>query len=277
MAQSERDGEVYERAVWRTIAPLVPEGALTDDEAAVARTRAARARLGEGVPLGRGNFGEAFVVTDERGPLVVKLPASHNIHGRPWQDAEIRRAFQHEAGVANELRERGHRVVPDVVYTETDGGTPALVREYGDPAAVLSDREFERLEWALVAVEQDHFRVHDRLDLYRREDGSLFVADVGVWWPASEADPGAELPSYLAAESDLPMLLEEAAVRYIGPSMKGVITLPGMLEYVAALTTRAHRMATPHLQRWRSMAAARVDHRRTMGLRTLPELDALLG
>lgn len=60
--------------------------------------------------------------------------------------------------------------------------TPSFVREYGEPVKQLTGPEYAALEEQLVSVERDAgWQVHDEIEPYRRDDGSLFVADVGVW------------------------------------------------------------------------------------------------
>ena len=147
-----------------------------------AATRIAAKARKQGKPLGRGNFGETFGI----GGHVVKFPVLTDIHGRTRTPAEARGYLLHEAGVANELAEEGHRVVPVTVFVELPGGTPALVREYGEPLSKVSSADIARLENDLYAVEATGrygWDIADELLVMRRKDGSLFVADVG-WWRA---------------------------------------------------------------------------------------------
>jgi hypothetical protein len=161
---------------------------------------AARARR-EGKRLGRGNFGEAFRV----GRHVVKLPTTHDMHGKPRSRSEQREAFIHEAGVANELAATGHRVVPITVYVELVDGTPALVREYGEMPKTISTEEIAKLEQDLYAVEKQGigWDVADDLLVMRRKDGSLFIADVGFWRKRKKTRPERGWDSY----TDTPTLL----------------------------------------------------------------------
>jgi hypothetical protein len=79
--------------------------------------------------------------------------------------------------------------MPHSVYTEFMGGTPAIVREYGEPVESITPAEYEGLERELLAVErEDGWRVGDEIVLYRRPDGSLFVGDVGFWRAPSRDD-----------------------------------------------------------------------------------------
>lgn len=140
---------------------------------------AERVAAGEGIPLGRGNFGAATEIEGH----VVKLPVAEDRHGRAWARDEIRAYLLHEAGVANELHEAGHGIVPVTVYAELADGTPALVREYGADPGVVSLAEIGRLVERLRAVEDEGagWDVADDLLIFRRADGSLFVGDVGYW------------------------------------------------------------------------------------------------
>lgn len=164
---------------------------------------ATKARTSEAEYLGRGNFGEAYLVSTARGPVVVKVSAEQDVHGRPWGVKTQRQNFLHEAGVANELEEAGFRIVPRTVYVELPDGWPALVREYGEPITRMEPQEFARIERYLVAVERFGWRVDDRIDLYRRRDGSVFVGDVGIWRPRTTRYDGT-----VDKESSLSWLLE---------------------------------------------------------------------
>ena len=171
MAARASRGEPYMSA---TLTP----GHGDDPEVRRAAQIASRAKQ-EGAPLGEGFFGVAYLVDGH----VVKLPRYEVAH-RPRKTPEEARAYLlHEAGVANELREAGHTVVPKILFTELEDGTPALVREYGEPVESLSMPELVKLERELYAVERDGagWDVADELLLLRRADGSVFVGDVGFW------------------------------------------------------------------------------------------------
>lgn len=132
--------------------------------------------------LGQGHFGIAYRVDTEVGPRVVKIPAAFDSHGLAWTREKQTEWSRHEAGVANELAAQGVSVVPRAVYTEFGGGTPALVREYGEPVTALTGPEYAALEAELVRVERElGWSVQDDLQLYRRPDGSIYVGDVGFW------------------------------------------------------------------------------------------------
>lgn len=150
---------------------------------------AARARQ-DGEKLGRGNFGQAYKVPDPDAPggyVLVKLPAKKDMHGREWNLGELRSWFIHEAGVANELSEFTS-VVPHTVYVEVKG-RPALVREYGELVEnKLTVPEFDALAEELARIAARHWKISDDLLVARRPDGSLFIADVGVWFPVDLAD-----------------------------------------------------------------------------------------
>ena len=115
--------------------PSLEPGHFEDPEVIAATTIAAQAldqyRMGV-EPLGQGNFGVTYKVGD----FIVKLPAPYNVHGQDWEPAAIRTWLLHEAGIANQARKTAPPHVasylPRIVYTEPSG-TPALVREYGEP------------------------------------------------------------------------------------------------------------------------------------------------
>jgi len=155
--------------------------ALPDTRAAVHIAEAARA--GRGEKLGTGNFGTVYRVDTAAGTFAVKFPADVNIHGQAW-DPEVQiRNFKHEAGVANTISRMGYAdLMPDSRYVELHDGQVAIVREYGEPVTGLSIPEFVRLEEMLTTLDRKHFwEPHDDLQLYRRADGSVYVADVGFW------------------------------------------------------------------------------------------------
>jgi hypothetical protein len=139
----------------------------------------------------------------------------------------------HEAGVANELEEMGYDFVPRSVYVELDDGTPAIVREYGEPVerGELSGQEFYELEKALFGLEKGTgWRVHDELLLLRRPDGSLFIGDVGLW----QAPPLREkLPEWNKLDSALPSIFEGLAERVFGQSVASISRVEQLRERLA--------------------------------------------
>jgi hypothetical protein len=186
--------------------------------------------------LGSGNFGIAYRLDTDDGPAVVKIATATNIHGRPWTRTEQTRNLLHEAGVANELTELGFRCMPRSVFVRFAGGTPAVVREYGEPAGPLSPEEYASLEADLVAIEREHgWRVNDDLALYRRADGSVYVGDVGFW----QAPPrdGAQRP-WKAMDSSLGHLLDQVQREHGVPS---VTTLPRLLSSASVLAPSPSR------------------------------------
>lgn len=162
-----------------------------------------------GAYLGRGNFGEVFRVDTSMGPWAVKLPVEANWHGVPYPVHQARRDFMHEAGNANQLARRGFsRLVPASIYVELHDGTPAIVREYGEPVTRVTLPEYAALEHDLIDVEErGGWLVHDALSLYRRPDGTLYVGDVGIWEPKPRGAPIRRTRK----DSDVPVLLGEFA------------------------------------------------------------------
>ena len=161
---------------------------LTDDHYERAETQLATEQakriLADGVLLGEGNFGKVYWLDDpDHADVVLKVPRDRALYGhqQEWTPEQKRDNLLHEAGVANEIRELGSTIVPDTVFVELGGDTPALVREYGDPIEQLSPTDYAEVEAALMALEPHGWRVQDELLVMRRPDGSLFVADVGVW------------------------------------------------------------------------------------------------
>jgi hypothetical protein len=181
---------------------VVPQGYAARPQVREARGVVSRAKA-QGERLGRGNFGETFLVSG----LVVKLPAEKDMHGRTW-GPEIRGYFEHEAGVAQELRAAGHTIVPRIVYVGDPPHGPALVREYGEPIDHLGDgpggisvAELAKLEADLFAVEASgDWEVADELLVLRRTDGSIFIGDVGFWRRRNTADSMwiSDVPSLVA-------------------------------------------------------------------------------
>lgn len=228
-------------AEWQDTPAYLTPGHFETREARQAAEIATKARTGEARYLGRGNFGEAFLVTTERGPVVVKVAAEVDIHGRRWSLEHQRQNFLHEAGVANELEEAGSRIVPRTVYVELPGGVPALVREYGVPVkrwsarararGLLTVQEFEAVEQELVAVENAGWRVQDTIDLYRRRDGSIFVGDVGLWNPESTRYDGSR-----DRDTALSGRLDELGRKMFSlPDQQSGWTLPSVLTYASRI------------------------------------------
>ncbi len=157
------------------------------DPATLAAIAAARnTQQGYNKRLGAGNFGIGYRADTPDGPRLVKIPAAHNIHEQPWTREQQTHNILHEAGVANELAALGYSVIPRGVYAEWGGGSPAFVRELGEPVTSLSPAEYGEVERQLLSIERDHgWRVVDELQMYRRPDGSVFVGDVGIWWAPS--------------------------------------------------------------------------------------------
>jgi hypothetical protein len=184
------------------IEPEVPPGYFDRPEV-VAAGRVAADVLRAGHLLGTGNFGQVF----GHGQRAVKVPAHTNMRGDVWAKSDVEPYLIHEAGVANELVARGHSVVPTVVLTRTPDGTLALLRELGAPPGVVTAAELGQIEAALEAVEGDGWDVDDALAVFRRPDGSLFVADVGWWRPR----PRPRGPSPMES-SELPSLLGRLAI-----------------------------------------------------------------
>ena len=142
-------------------------------------TKIAQKARKKGQKLGRGNFGEVYGIDGH----VVKFPVLDG-YNRQKTPEQARGYLLHEAGVANELAEDGHRVVPVTVFVELADGTPALVREYGKSLSKVTTDEVAALEKGLYDVEatgKQGWDVADELLVMRRKDGTLFVADVG-WW-----------------------------------------------------------------------------------------------
>jgi hypothetical protein len=178
--------------------------------------------------LGSGNFGHAYRVDTDDGPRVVKVPTSVSMHQRPWSHVEQTRNMMHEAGVANELASKGYRCIPKIVFTR-HGGTPTLVREYGEPVETMTAKEYASLERELVDIERKRgWRVLDDLALYRRRNGSIFVGDVGFWQAPEKRVRGTKRAPWKAFDSSLDSLLRKAQRDYGGPSVR---TLPTMLSH----------------------------------------------
>lgn len=183
------------------VEPKVPPGYFDRPEV-VAAGQVAADVLRAGRLLGTGNFGQVFG-HEQR---AVKVPAHTNMRGDVWSKQNVEPYLIHEAGVANELAARGHSVVPTVVLTRTPDGTLALLREFGAEPGVVTAAELGALEAQLEAVEADGWDVDDELAVFRRQDGSLFVADVGWWRPRPRPRSSSPMDS-----SDLPSLLSRLA------------------------------------------------------------------
>jgi hypothetical protein len=162
-----------------------------------AQTAVAAVLAGRGKLLGHGNFGSAYRVDLPGGPVLVKMGTRETMHSRGGHGKRratrgkwsMRDELMHEAGVANELRALGFRVVPHTVYVEHKGW-PAVVREYGELVESLTPIEFDALAERLAAVVANGWKVSDDLLLARRRDGSIYVADVGLWSPFTrDTDP----------------------------------------------------------------------------------------
>lgn len=237
--------------------------------------------------LGQGNFGVAWEAESPEGEtFVVKLPAAHDIHWRAWPRDSQRENLVHEAGVANELEARHPGLVPRTVYTEFMGGTPAIVREYGEPVASITPEEYGALERELLDVEREEgWRVgNDDVILYRRPDGSLFIGDVGFWraptpggapWDvqntALDGELGVMQRRYLAS---LPV--DEDAVASPGEEWRrrrGFTTLAMMVAAVDGVRREHATLAKdPDLvwPTWSRLLLRSIRDRAAAGLRELP-------
>lgn len=216
----QRDGR------WSTApAILTPEHVQAEDTRSLAASAPTR-----GIPLGEGHFGRVYRVETDRGPVVVKLPVAFDAqYQRLRTREEMREYLLHEAGVANELAARGHAVVPETVFVDLADGTPALVREYGEPVTHLTVADLSDLERALAAVLADGWRPADDLQLYRRADGSIYVGDVGVWGApvvveevSREAARAAERDAARDARETATMIFQRAARDLTGPAYERV-------------------------------------------------------
>lgn len=195
---------------WHFEAPTLSPGHHDRQEVIFATSVANTARA-SALELGRGNFGVAYLAETDAGRFVVKCPTEIDIHGRTWTAKEQRENFLHEAGVANELASLGVRIVPHIVFVELEDGSPALVREYGEPVLKSTPEVYADVEKALVDVEARGWKVEDEIELFTRPDGSLFVGDVGIWHPAVVEDGAERFPKF----STLDMLLRILAHRLI--------------------------------------------------------------
>ena len=199
-------------------------------------------RYGHAQLVGTGNFGMVYRVDDARGPVAVKLPAAHDLARAAWSRDKQTDWMRQEAGVANELAAKGYSVIPRGVYTEFEGGTPAFVREWGEPVTSLTGQEFADLERQLLAIERRHgWRIHDDLVLYRRADGTVFVGDVGFW----EAPRPGPKRKWEAMQSELPHLVQKLlkAVPLLSPDgAPARVRFVTDLELLARLITTFYEM-----------------------------------
>lgn len=249
----EEYGDVWKDVTYErfTQAPFLTEGHFDLPMVKEAVRIASRAKESES--LGRGHFGEAFVVETRKGPVIVKIAAERMLYQdqRPWTREEQIDNIMHEAGVANELEEMGYDFVPRSVYVELEDGTPAIVREYGEPVepGELSGREFYELEKALFSLEKaTGWRVHDELLLLRRPDGSLFIGDVGLW----SAPPRLEEPrEWNKIDSDLPSLFAGLSERLFGQRVSSIARVDQLRERLvdADLPDFLHKMFTEDLEK----------------------------
>jgi hypothetical protein len=209
-------------------------------------------RYGHAQLVGTGNFGMVYRVDDARGPVAVKLPAAHDLARAAWTRDKQTDWMRQEAGVANELAAKGYSVIPRGVYTEFEGGTPAFVREWGEPATSITGPEYADLERQLLAIERRHgWRIHDDLVLYRRADGTLFVGDVGFW----EAPRPGPRRKWEAMQSDLPHLVQKLGVTTPVLSPEGA---PTSVRFVTSLETLA-RITAARYERRKNIPPGRLD------------------
>ena len=217
------DGEHYARSRWETkvTPPKLSRGHFSREDVIEAAKAAQRLnmesyrldgdRYARAALLGNGNFGMAYRVDTNKGPLVVKVSTATNMRGAYWTRAQQTRNMRQEAGIANELAAKGYSVVPRTVYVEIDGGTPALVREYGEPLQKMTGEEYGELERQLLEIERKHhWKVEDELSLYRRTDGTIFVGDVGFWRAPAVVRKGEKRRPWKNFDSSLSGLLERA-------------------------------------------------------------------
>lgn len=200
---------------WIEHPPFLTEGHFDLPMVKEAARIASRAK--ESKQLGRGHFGEAFLVETSKGPVIVKIAAERMLYQdrRPWTREEQQANLMHEAGVANELEEMGYDIAPRSVYVELEDGTPAIVREYGEEVepGEISGQEYYELERALFDLEKDTgWSVQDELLLLQRPDGSLFIGDVGIW----SAPDVKKRREWRLINSHLPSLLGNLGERLFG-------------------------------------------------------------
>lgn len=230
--------------------------------------RVSRARY-----IDAGNFGAAFQVEVDDGFRIVKIPSAIDVQQRAWTREAQTRNLRHEAGVANELVAKGYRCIPRSVYTEFGGGTPAIVREYGEPAGTITGPEYSELERELVEIERKYgWSVHDKLALYRRVDDTVFVADVGFWTAPRKRAKSAKPRKWDAFDSDLPHLLEKAQKEH---GVTSVQTLPRLLSHANTIMKHTwkrdiHAMEADLAQDFLTSLKERVDAGMQNPRETLP-------
>jgi hypothetical protein len=220
---------------WLTQPPTLTEGHFDLPEVREATVVAEHGRE-HGASLGRGNFGLTYLTQTVHGPAVVKVAATEALYGnrQRWSRADQQNNMMHEAGVANELADRGYDVVPRTIYVELADGTPALVREYGDLADTLTPDEFYALETRLLALEQETgWRVQDDLLVLRRPDGSLFIGDVGIWQPPTVRN--GKISAYDPRDSSLGGLLSKLAESVFGKRVSSLPRIAHLLEGLSNL------------------------------------------
>lgn len=266
-----RDGHPYytTKSAWTSHPPYLTEGHFDLEMVQEAAAIASRAKA-EGTSLGRGNFGEAFRLDTSRGPVVVKIAAEQALYGNQqvWTRDDQQRNLMHEAGVANELSEMGYTIVPQTVYVELDDGTPALVREYGEPAR-LTPEDFYELEQALMALERETlWRVQDDLLVMRRPDGSLFIADVGIWQSPTVKQEKVSKPTHSSLDGLLRTLAKEA----FGAD---ITSLPRIMELAEAVSDDRRRKS-PLFRELHEMLRKGVRKRDAAGLPTPDDVRQLI-
>lgn len=218
--------------------------------------------------LGRGNFGAVYALDDD---TIVKLAAKRDMHGRDWKKSEIREELLHEAGISNELAAAGIRIVPWTVYVELPDGTPALVRERGVEIEEPTWAEVAELERGIEAVERLGYFIRDHLLVMRRKDGSVFVADVGIWKAPPQGDP----PSFMRSESDADLELNRWARSKSIELPLGFEFLPQLrrlerrvAESAEQQDLKSQRLREMMIQRPRRQLVAARQARRKLGLET---------
>lgn len=224
--------------------------------------------------LGSGNFGIGYRVDAEGGERVVKIPAAHDVQHRAWSRKAQTANLRHEAGVANELVKLGYTIIPRTTYVEFEGGTPALVRDYGLPPGPLSVEEYAELERQLLAIERRHgWGVHDDLAIYRRPDGSIFVGDVGFWTAPRPRVKG-KSRVWSAFNSDLDHLLARVREQHGVPHTAGLYRLLRDAKRVLGLRAEVREFGsiTSFDQRLVNDFLAAVRAREALGLVTPAEV-----
>lgn len=226
--------------------------------------------------LGEGNFGIAYVVeSPSTGRHTVKVPTARSIHRRPWTRTEQAENLMHEAGVANELGALGLKMVPRTTYTTFGGGTPALVREYGEPVVSLTPAEYAALEAELVHVERDlRWRVADELSTYRRADGSVYVGDVGFWRSPRPRARGEKSEKWDSNHSNLDVLLSNLQQLTMGRQFTSLPVLLWEIDFWER--TKPIRSMPGFFAKMARQANEPMAARDAAGVPTPPELRAKL-